>query len=113
MGFELFGSIIGAGLIGWLIDKGLGTAPRGLMIGLVVGIIGGGWNFYRRAMIMNRRAMDAYRRRRREREARGEPDPGAKPNRTTEDWFERKQHDSEDEADDDDQFKLPDDIDKY
>lgn len=113
MGMELFGSIVGAGLIGWLIDRFAGTEPRWLMIGLLVGMIGGGWNFYGKAMRMNRIAMEAYRTRRREREARGEPAPGAKPSSSGGDWFEREQHDPEDDSDDDDQFKLPSDIDKY
>jgi len=56
LGMEFFGSIAGMGFVGWLIDGWAGTGPRWLMIGLIVGMIGGGANLYRRAVALNRRA---------------------------------------------------------
>ncbi|MEO1129489.1 MAG: AtpZ/AtpI family protein [Planctomycetota bacterium] len=60
MGTELAGSIIGPGLIGWLIDRWAGTTPTWTLILAAIGIIGGGYNFFRQAMALNRQAAAAY-----------------------------------------------------
>jgi len=62
IGFELAASILGAMLAGWLLDRWLGTGPMWMLIGAGVGIIGGGYNFIRSAMKMNRQAIEEYRR---------------------------------------------------
>jgi len=61
LGLELAGSIAGMAALGWVIDRGAGTAPRWLLICLAIGVIGGGYNFIRRALAMNREATAAYR----------------------------------------------------
>ena len=111
MGMELFGSIAAAGLVGWLIDRAAGSGQRWLLICLIVGIIVGGFNFFRRAMAMNRRATETYRRRRRAREARQN---GATPRRRQDQgWFEREVDDPDRMDDDDRQIELPPDFDDY
>ncbi|TVQ79770.1 MAG: AtpZ/AtpI family protein [Phycisphaeraceae bacterium] len=54
MGVELAGSIAAGALIGWLIDQWLGSAPRGVTIGAILGIVGGGLNFARQAINISR-----------------------------------------------------------
>lgn len=54
MGLEFAGSIAGGALIGWLIDQWLGSAPKGLTIGTIVGLLGGGLNFVRMAVLISR-----------------------------------------------------------
>ncbi len=54
MGLEFAGSIAVGALIGWLFDRWLNTAPRGLTIGTIVGLIGGGMNFVRMAVLISR-----------------------------------------------------------
>lgn len=61
LGMELVGAIVGMGLIGWLIDRWQGTAPKATLVGAVIGILGGGYNFIRSAMKLNREAAAAYR----------------------------------------------------
>lgn len=61
MGMEFVSAIAAGGVIGWLIDRWLGTQPRGVLIGLVVGILGGGFNLIKQAMAANRKAMEAFR----------------------------------------------------
>jgi len=60
MGTEFAASIVGMALIGWLIDRWQGTAPWGVGIGVGFGIIGGGLNFFRAAMKLNRDAAARY-----------------------------------------------------
>lgn len=60
MGTEFAASIVGMALIGWLIDRWRGTAPWGVGIGVGLGIIGGGLNFFRAAMRLNRDAAARY-----------------------------------------------------
>ena len=62
MGAEFAAGIVGMGLLGWLIDRWLGSAPVGALVGAGMGILGGGYNFIRQAQIMNRRAAEKYRR---------------------------------------------------
>jgi ATP synthase protein I len=47
---ELAAAIIVGGLMGWQLDRWLGTDPWFLMILLVLGIVAGFWNVYRLAM---------------------------------------------------------------
>lgn len=54
MGLELAGAIILLGLIGWAVDRKLGTAPWFALAGAVIGMVGGGYNFIRRARAMTK-----------------------------------------------------------
>ena len=62
MGMEFAAGIVGMGLLGWLIDRWLDSAPIGVLIGAGLGIVGGGYNFIRQAQAMNRKAAEQYRR---------------------------------------------------
>lgn len=62
MGVELVGAILGMMFIGWLIDRWQGTAPRWLTIGALVGLVGGGLNFIRKALALNKAATEQYKR---------------------------------------------------
>lgn len=57
VGYQMFGigwmsasEAIAGLLLGWLIDRGLGTAPWGLVGGGVTGVVVGMWTLVRRAM---------------------------------------------------------------
>lgn len=50
LGTELAASIAGGALLGWWIDRELGTAPRGLAIAAGVGAAGGLYNLIRQAL---------------------------------------------------------------
>ncbi len=52
MGVELGGAIIGFTLVGLWIDHRYGTEPKGVMIGAVLGIVGGMFNFIRQALLL-------------------------------------------------------------
>lgn len=63
LGFELFGAIAGMGFLGWAVDRYIiGSGSTALMVGLLIGILGGGSNFIRKALALNRRAVADYRR---------------------------------------------------
>jgi F0F1-type ATP synthase assembly protein I len=62
MGVELVGAILGMALLGWLLDRWLGSSPKASITCLIVGVIGGGYNFVRQAQAMNRAASAKYRR---------------------------------------------------
>ncbi|MGP1345905.1 MAG: AtpZ/AtpI family protein [Phycisphaerales bacterium] len=48
LGMELFGSIVGMFLLGWLLDVWIGTENHAFKLtGLVLGLLGGSWNFYK------------------------------------------------------------------
>lgn len=64
MGMELAGSIAGMLLIGWLVDRWLGTSPRWTTVGGLVGLVGGGLNFFRTALIVSKRQAEETERRR-------------------------------------------------
>jgi F0F1-type ATP synthase assembly protein I len=51
---EFSAAIIGGFVLGWLIDRWAGTSPRWTAILAGVGIVGGGYNFIRRAMALNK-----------------------------------------------------------
>lgn len=54
MGVELGGAIIGFTLVGLWIDHRFGTQPKGVMIGAVLGIVGGMYNFLRQAVLLTK-----------------------------------------------------------
>ena len=56
LGFELAASIAGGGLLGWWLDGRFGTAPRWLLTGLGIGIVGGLYNLIRAALAASRDA---------------------------------------------------------
>ena len=56
LGFELVGSVAGGALLGWWIDRTLGTSPRWLLILAGVGIVGGLYNLIRVALKAGRQA---------------------------------------------------------
>lgn len=50
LGFEILGSILGLGGVGWLIDYWLNTFPWFFAIGMILGIIGGLYNAVKKAL---------------------------------------------------------------
>jgi len=99
MGGELAGSIVGMLFLGWLIDKWANTSPRWTIILSVLGLVGGGYNFARQAVRLQRRTAREAATKARVRRERGEtPAP---------DLFERT---TPEEGDHDD-FRWPDDFD--
>lgn len=54
MGMELAGAIAILALLGWAADRQLGSEPWLLFVGIVIGTVGGGVNFIRRAREMTR-----------------------------------------------------------
>lgn len=62
LGIEFASAIAAGGIAGWLFDKWQGTQPKGVLVGLIVGIIGGGYNLIRQAMAANKREMERFKR---------------------------------------------------
>ena len=56
VGLELAGAVAGFSLVGYWIDRHYGTNPWGLVVGLVLGIVGGLYNFVREALQATREA---------------------------------------------------------
>ncbi len=56
VGLELAGAVAGFTLAGYWIDRHYGTNPWGLVVGLVLGIVGGLYNFVREALQATREA---------------------------------------------------------
>ena len=54
MGIELAAAIVGLTLAGYWVDYKFGTGPKGLLIGAVVGIVGGFYNFIRQALLLEK-----------------------------------------------------------
>jgi len=50
LGFELAASIAGGALLGWWIDRGLGSSPKALIALTAIGVIGGFYNLIRTAL---------------------------------------------------------------
>lgn len=61
MGLELAGAIVLLGLVGWWIDGKYNTGPWFALTGALIGIVGGGYNFIRRAKSMSRASPAARR----------------------------------------------------
>lgn len=60
-GFVLVAMSIGGYAIGALIDRRLGTAPNGAIIGLLIGTVFGFWDLYRIASrVMNRQPVPTH-----------------------------------------------------
>ncbi len=46
-GTEFVGSLLGGGLLGWLIDGWVNSAPIGMIVGIFVGVVVAFWNLYK------------------------------------------------------------------
>src|SRR5690606_30239885 len=53
-GFEVASEVAAGALLGWLFDRWQGTAPKGVMIGSIIGIIVGLWSLIRNGLKLNR-----------------------------------------------------------
>ena len=58
-GLELAGATAGLALLGYWIDGKFGTAPWGIVIGVVVGIVGGLYNLVKESLRAVREAQSA------------------------------------------------------
>ena len=56
VGLELAGAVAGFSLIGYWIDRHYDTSPWGLLVGVVLGMVGGLYNFVREALQATREA---------------------------------------------------------
>ena len=56
VGLELAGAVAGCALVGYWVDRHFGTYPWGLVVGVVLGIVGGLYNFVREALQATREA---------------------------------------------------------
>ena len=56
VGLELAGAVAGFTLVGYWIDRHYGTNPWGLVVGVVLGIVGGLYNFVKEALQATREA---------------------------------------------------------
>jgi F0F1-type ATP synthase assembly protein I len=56
VGLELAGAVAGFTLIGYWFDRHYGTSPWGLVVGVVLGIVGGLYNFVKEALQATREA---------------------------------------------------------
>lgn len=54
LGLEMVAGIVGMGLAGWFADYWMKTTPGFTIAGVVMGVIGSGYNFIRTAMAVNR-----------------------------------------------------------
>jgi F0F1-type ATP synthase assembly protein I len=50
LGMELAAAVTGLALLGYWIDRHFGSAPWGLLIGAVIGVVGGTYNLIREAL---------------------------------------------------------------
>lgn len=107
MGLELVGAIIVMTLAGWGFDRWQGTSPTGTLVGALLGLVGGGYNFgkeARRLIKANERASE---------QASRAGASGDRPRRTppagaAADLFDRRAI-SDEELAEDDGFVIPDD----
>lgn len=56
IGLELAGAVAGFALVGYWTDRHFGSAPWGLLIGLVLGLVGGLYNLVKEALAASREA---------------------------------------------------------
>ena len=59
MGIELGAAVAGLALFGYWIDRHYGTAPKGLLIGATLGLVGGLYNLIRSSMALIRADQEA------------------------------------------------------
>jgi len=57
MGSEFAGAICGLTLAGYWVDRHYGTGVKATVIGALLGVVGGSYNFIRQAIEMSREAM--------------------------------------------------------
>lgn len=55
-GLELAGAVAGFALIGYWIDSRYGTAPWGMVVGVVLGLVGGLYNLVKQSLLASREA---------------------------------------------------------
>lgn len=104
MGFELAGSVIGMLLLGLGIDYLLGSQYKATIICMVLGLVGGAYNFIRRARQLARRAEAEYRRR-----SGSRPEAGAKSEAGS-GMFERRPYEGDEDGG---ELKTPPGFDEY
>lgn len=63
IGVNFSAGVAGMGLLGWFLDRWLGTAPWILLGGVLLGLIGGFYQFIREAGAINRRAAQRFKHR--------------------------------------------------
>ena len=56
MGLELAGATAGLALFGYWIDRRFGTAPWGILVGVVIGLVGGLYNLVKESLVAVREA---------------------------------------------------------
>jgi len=54
MGLELAAAIVGLTLAGWWVDYRFGTGRKGILVGAILGIVGGFYNFLKQALELSR-----------------------------------------------------------
>jgi F0F1-type ATP synthase assembly protein I len=54
LGMEVATQVGAGALLGWLFDRWRGTAPTGLLVGAVIGIVVGLWSLIKGALKLNR-----------------------------------------------------------
>lgn len=57
-GIELAAGVGGAALLGFWIDRKYGSAPKGLLIGALLGLVGGIYNLIKVSILASREARD-------------------------------------------------------
>lgn len=58
IGFELVGAVAGFTLVGYWVDRHFGSAPWGVLIGAILGLVGGMYNLIREALVASREASE-------------------------------------------------------
>ena len=56
IGVEVAAAVAGFALIGYWIDSHYGSSPKGVLIGALLGIVGGGYNLIRQSLAATREA---------------------------------------------------------
>lgn len=58
IGTEFALGVLACTLMGWLVDRGLGSGRTATLIGALLGLIGGFYNFVKQAMALQKRIQD-------------------------------------------------------